>query len=244
MKKSILTLLFLAVFGNSFAHYIWLETNPTGKLNNEHEIKIRFGEFSEGKLEKVTSNAFNNVKNFTLWLVDPSGHKTLLPTTPSTNYYTASFIPKLQGTYTIALDNKQIKVFDFTKYDYTTFKPQYHAKARVVVGNSIKKLKNTNPEGIEIIDVTPKHHPTTNELTLKVLYKNKALKNSDITLFSGGKWSVKEKTNAKGLVTFKLPKKTTYTVEATYEEKAPGVYNNENYKLIWHCASYFVYNKK
>ncbi|MDX8552444.1 DUF4198 domain-containing protein [Tenacibaculum sp. 1B UA] len=242
MKKSILTLLFLAVFSNSFAHYIWIETSSTGKLNNEHKIKIRFGEFSESVIEKVGGENYNNVKDFTIWLIAPDGTKTTLQTIAKDDYYSTSFLPKQKGTYTISLDNKNIKVFDYTKYDYTTFKPQYHAKARVVVGTSITELKSTNPEGIEIIDITPKQHTNADEIILKVLYKGTALKKGEITLFTQGKWSVKEKTNEKGLVTFKLPKKTTYTVEATHEEKTPGTYNNVNYNIIWHCATYCIKN--
>lgn len=242
MKKSILTILFLAVISNSFAHYIWIETNPSGKINNEHEIKIRFGEFSEGVIEKVSGENFNNVKEFTIWLIAPDGSKTSLQAIAKNDYYSTSFIPQQKGTYTIALDNKNIKVFDYTKYDYTTFKPEYHAKARVVVEGSISELKSTNPEGIEIIDVTPKSHQNTQEVTLKVLYKNTALKNGEITLFTAEKWSLKEKTNDQGLVTFKLPKKTIYTVEVTHEEKVPGTYKEVDYKLIWHCATYFINN--
>ncbi|RLK02971.1 DUF4198 domain-containing protein [Tenacibaculum discolor] len=243
MKKSILTLLFLAVISNSFAHYIWIETNPSGRVNNKHEVKIRFGEFSEGVIEKVDGEHFSNVKDFTVWLIAPDGSKTSLQTIAKNDYYSTSFIPKQKGTYTIALDNKKIKVFDYTKYDYTTFKPEYHAKARIVVGNSISELKPTNPKGIEIIDVTPKLHNRSDKITLKVLYKNLTLKNGEITLFSGDKWSLKGKTNEKGLVTFKLPKKTTYTVEATHEEKTPGTFKGDDYKIIWHCATYFINNK-
>ncbi|MEE4001208.1 DUF4198 domain-containing protein [Tenacibaculum sp. FZY0031] len=243
MKKSILTILFLTVISNSFAHYLWIETNPTGKLNNEHEIKIRFGEFSEGVIEKVGEDNYNNVKDFTIWLIAPDGSKTSLQTIAKNDYYSTSFVPQQKGTYTIAVDNKKIKVFDYTKYDYTIFKPEYHAKARVVVGNSISKLKSTNPKGIEIIDITPKHHKNTDEITLKVLYKNSALKYGEVTLFAEGKWFVKEKTDEKGLVTFKLPKKTMYTVETTYEEKTPGTFKGDDYKIIWHCATYFINNQ-
>ncbi len=240
MKKHLITLVLLLAVNNIFAHYIWIETSASGTLNTEHAIKIRFGEFSEGVFEKVDDEHFKNVSNFKVWLIDPQGNKTFLQVSPKTDYYAASFIPKINGTYTIALDNKNIKVFDFTKYDYTTFKPQYHAKSRVVVGDNINDLKETNSESIEIIDITTVKYAVSKNVQLQVLYKGKPLEKSEVTLFVADGWSQKITTDVNGIFSFKLPWKTTYTVEATHEEKVPGVYQGINYNILWHCATYGI----
>lgn len=240
MKKVVLTLLFLFAISPIFAHYIWLETAPTGKINKEHFVKVYFGEYTHGKLEKVNDEAFKNVKEFTLWLVSPNGKKQNLTVVPHENYYEASFVPTKNGTYTIALDNKNMKVLDFTKYDYTIFKPQYHAKTKVIVGNSIANLKETNTNSIEIIDVSKTPFSKNSEVTLQVFYKGKPLAKNEVSIFIQDLWSKKLTTNKKGEVTFKLPFKTTYTVETTFEEKTPGKFKGKDYELIWHCATYCV----
>ena len=67
MKKSIITLLFLFfIASQSFAHYLWIETNATGKIGQTQEIKIFYGEYTYGVIEKVNGEAFPKVKDFTL----------------------------------------------------------------------------------------------------------------------------------------------------------------------------------
>lgn len=144
MRKIIVTLLLIFSATQMFAHYIWLETAHKGKLNQPQTIKVRFGEFTHGVFEKVNGEAFQNAKEFTLWLVQPDGTKKELKVIPKEDYYLATFTPKENGVYTLALDNKNMEVLDYTKYDYTIFKPQYHAKAKVLVGNAITNLKERN----------------------------------------------------------------------------------------------------
>lgn len=240
MKKSLITLLLLLLVTPMFAHYMWLETSPTGTLNNAHTVKVYFGEYTYGVIEKVDSLAFQNVKDFNLWLVSPSGKKQKLDTTAKTEYYEAVFTPIENGTYTIALDNKNMEVMDYTQYDYTIFKPQYHAKTKVVIGEKINNLNETNSDSIEIVDVSKTPFTKNSEVTLKVLYKGKPLADNEVSIFVSDLWSKKLTTNTDGLVTFKLPWPTTYTIETTFEEKTPGNFKGKEYKLIWHCATYCI----
>lgn len=240
MKKLILTTLLFFAISPIFAHYIWIETTPTGELNSKHTVKVYFGEYTYGVLEKTDGDAFKNVKDFNLWLVLPNGTKEKLNVIAKSNYYQASFIPKQKGTYTIALDNKNMEVLDFTKYNYTVFKPQYHAKAKVVVGEVINNLKETNANSIEIIDKSKTPFAQNSEVILKILYKNSPLKDNEVNIFIKDLWSKKLKTNKNGEVIFKLPFKTTYTIETTFEEKTPGKFKGKEYKLIWHCATYCI----
>lgn len=242
MKKHILTAILFFTINQIFAHYIWIETNAIGTINSTHNLKIRFGEFSDGVFEKVNSENFKSVADFKMWLIDPAGKKTLLQVNAKNDYYAASFTPKTNGTYTLVLDNKNMKVLDFTKYDYTTFKPQYHAKARVVIGFNSKNTTKTNPDSIEIIDLTSKNYKVNKEVILLVQYKQKPLIKSEVKLFIADNWTKTLTTDKEGKVSFKLPWKTTYTIETTYEEKTPGTYQGRDYKLVWHCATYCIKN--
>ncbi len=240
MKKSILTILLLFVFTPIFAHYIWIETTPIGTLNNEHSIKIRFGEYTHGVIEKVNGKSFSSVKDFSVWVIAPNGTKTALQVTPQLNYYKAVFTPTEKGTYTIALDNKKMNVLDFTKYNYTIFKPQYHAKAKVIVGDVVANQKETNSDSIEIVDISKTPFTQNSKVILKVLYKGKPLAKNEVSIFVQDGWTKKATTNKNGEITFKLPFKTTYTLETTFEEKTPGKFKGKDYKLIWHCATYCI----
>jgi hypothetical protein len=42
------------------------------------------------------------------------------------------------------------------------------------------------------------------------------------------------------MITFSLPFKTRYVIEATHEDKKPGTYDNVAYQFTWHCAVYTI----
>src|SRR5690606_6295159 len=115
MKKTITLALFLLAANSLFAHYLWIETNPKGELNREQEIRVYYGEYTYGVTEKVNGEAFPKVKDCTLWVIDPSGHKMELQTEASELYYIAKFTPSANGTYTVLLNNDKINVIDYTK---------------------------------------------------------------------------------------------------------------------------------
>ncbi|WP_233899942.1 DUF4198 domain-containing protein [Tenacibaculum piscium] len=240
MKNSIVTLIFLFSFSSVFAHYVWIETAQKGVLNEEHSIKIRFGEYTQGLVEKTNSTAFKNLKDFTLWVITPQGTKEVLDTFIKDDYYLAKYTPTQNGTYTIAFDTKEIKVLDYTMYDYTIFKPQYHAKSKFYVGDKLSVIKKTNTESIEIIDQTTTPFSLNSKVELKVLYKGKPLINNEISLFMKDSWLKKLKTDKFGIVSFNLPFQTKYTLETTFEEKVAGIFKGKEYQLIWHCATYCI----
>lgn len=237
MKKIILILTFVLIATTqSFAHYLWIETNPTGVLNQEQEVRVYFGEYTYGLTEKINGEAYSKVKFFTLWVVDEKGNKTELVVVATEDYYLAKFTPITNGTYTILLNNNNIDVIDYTKYDFGIFKTHYHSVTKIQVG---KKLQNTiasNKNGITIKNVSTDNK----EVKLQVLFKNKALAKNEVKVFVADQWSKTLETDENGFVSFKLPWNTKYIVETTLKEEVPGIYKNEKYEFIWHCVTYSI----
>lgn len=122
MKKSLLLLVLFFVSANSFAHFMWVETSPIGKINKKQEVKVFFGEYTYVLQEKVAEEAFGKMKKFEVWVINPSGEKTKLQMTPGELSYNGSFEPKANGTYTVVLNNNNIDVIDYTQYDFGIFK--------------------------------------------------------------------------------------------------------------------------
>ena len=237
MKKSIITI-FLLVFAvaQSYAHYLWIETNPSGKIDQEQEVKVFYGEYTYGVIEKVNGEAFPKVKDFTLWIVDANGVKKQLKVTAKKNHYLARFTPKNNGTYTVVLDNNKIDVIDYTQYDFGIFKTHYNSSAKIQVGEKISETIANNKNGITIKDISK----TVDEIKLQVLYKGKALKENEVKIYVADLWSKTLYTDKDGFISFKLPWKSKYILETTFNEKVPGKFRGKEYQFIWHCATYCI----
>ncbi|WP_308990870.1 DUF4198 domain-containing protein [Mariniflexile litorale] len=237
MKKTILTIaLIIFTTTQSFAHYLWIETDPNGQIGTEQNIKVFFGEYTYGVIEKVEGEAFPNVKDFTLWVVDEKGNKVKLETTAFEDHYLAKFTPSANGTYTVVLNNDHIDVIDYTKYDFGIFKTHYHSVTKIQVGNAINKTIALNEKGITVKDIST----NKDEIKLQVLFKNKPLAKNELKVFVADLWSKTLETDDNGIVSFKLPWKTKYIVETTFSEKVPGVYKGDKYEFIWHCVTYSI----
>lgn len=238
MKKWLLLLAILLTSVNAFAHFMWVETNPMGKLNKKQEVKVFFGEYTYGLQEKVAGEEFTKMKNFEVWAVAPNGEKTLLTLQPGATFYSGYFTPTVNGTYTIALNNNKIDVVDFTKYDFGIFKTHYHSTAKVQVGGTVTATAAVNPDGLSVVDASAKAATQKGETVLTILYKGQPIKDTEVTIFVADQWSKKLHTDTKGNLKFTLPWDTKYVVEVTKKEEVPGKYNGKDYQFIYHCATY------
>jgi uncharacterized GH25 family protein len=236
--KNIFLPVLLFFFGmiSANAHYLWLETNGFGKSGQEHEVRVHYGEYTYGVIEKVDGEAFPAVAKFTLWVIAPDGTKTELKTTAKEDHYLARFTPSQNGVYTIALNNNDIDVIDYTQYDFGIFKTHYHSTAKIQVGDMDADTQAINPEGIVVKQLA--HN--SDEIKLQVLYKGKPLAKNELQVYVADLWSKTLHTNDNGEVSFALPWKTKYIVETTIKEEVPGTYNGEAYEFIWHCATYCI----
>tara|TARA_R110000765_G_scaffold67270_1_gene130028 strand:- start:2228 stop:2947 length:720 start_codon:yes stop_codon:yes gene_type:complete len=237
MKKIIITIsLLLFTISPMFAHYLWLETDRTGSLQKEQEVRVYFGEYTHGVIEKVKGDNFPSVAKFNLWLIHPDGSKKVLKTTAKEDYYVAYFIPKANGTYTVALNNDNIEVLDYTEWDFGIFKTHYQSTAKVQVGNIIADTKTLNTDGIVIKELKS----TNGEIKLQVLFKGKPLTKNEFQIYVSDLWSKTLETDDNGEVSFQLPWNSKYTMETVYEERVPGSYNGKDYEFVWHCATYCI----
>ncbi|MBU2996465.1 DUF4198 domain-containing protein [Cellulophaga baltica] len=237
MKKIILTFaLLLFVSAQSFAHYLWIETSPEGEKNKEQEVRVYFGEYTYGVIEKVNGEAFPSVKDFTLWLVDANGNKSEITVKSTEDYYVGAFTPKSNGIYTVVLDNDKIDVIDYTAYDFGIFKTHYNSIAKVKVGSKTGETAVANDSGITVKDVSENNE----EVKLQVLFKNKPLPKNEFKVYVSDLWTKTLETDENGYVSFKKPWDTKYIIETTFEERTPGSYKGEAYEFIWHCATYCI----
>lgn len=237
MKKIVATLVLLLLTATpTFAHYIWLETNRTGNLNEQQEVRVYYGEYTYGVIEQVKGENFPAVSKFKLWVFQPDGTKIALNTDAKENHYVGYFTPRVAGTYTVSLNNTEIDVLDYTQWDFGIFKPQYHSTARVQVGKTTSDTVDSNEKGIVITELTSEN----DLIVLQVLYQGVPLAKNELKIYVADLWVKTLETDEKGTVRFSLPWNTKYTMETTFEERVPGRYNGKDYEFIWHCATYCI----
>ncbi|UII26943.1 DUF4198 domain-containing protein [Fulvivirga maritima] len=241
MKAHKLILLLLLITSQSAcAHYLWVETNETGIKGQKQEVKVHFGEYTYGLIEDPNGENFAGVKNFELWVVAPSGKKQAIKTSAKEDAFIGSFTPDENGVYTVVLNNKEIDVIDYTKYDFGIFRTHYHSTAKVIVGGEVKSSASTNDTGLAIVNLSTEKAKENAEVSLQVLYKGEPLNKQEVDIYIADLWSKKLTTNEEGIVTFKLPWATKYTVETTKKEETPGTYKGKDFEFIWHCATYCI----
>lgn len=236
MKTLLILLVTFFTTLSASAHYLWIETESRGVAGREQQIRVHYGEYTYGVVEEVAGEGFPLVANFQLWVLAPDGRKTVLETVAAKDHYAALFTPTLPGTYTIAVNNNEIEVLDYTQYDFGIFKTHYHATASVQVGSETNPAPAANPEGLAVTKIP---HDGT-DIRLRVLYKGEPLPNNEVTVYVADLWSKTLETDAEGTISFGLPWKTRYIVEATLKEEVPGSYQGKEYQFIWHCATFCI----
>lgn len=87
------------------ADSLWIETNLKGVFGKAQTIKVLFGFTISDKLQRVDGK-FKEVKDFTCWVVSPSGKLHYLKMVPIITAYQCEFTPEKKGVYTILLENK------------------------------------------------------------------------------------------------------------------------------------------
>ncbi len=239
MKRLFALLIFvILVSTQSFAHFIWVETDQQGELNKEQEIKIFFGEFSYGKYEKAEGRSFSRIKDFELYIMNPKGEKIDLNAKPNGDHYLAKFTPNSEGTFTVVLNHDKIPVYDLSKYGHGVFKANYHATSKIQVGKKIEETFARNPESITIKNLSD----TKDTYKLQVWYKGEVLKNSKVHILAPDNWSKTLKTDENGMISFTLPWKSTFVIEAVFKQEDKGVYMNAEYDYIFNCCTLSIQN--
>ena len=230
MKKhtAFAILLLLTNIHQLFAHALWIETEETNKKNTSQEIKVFYGEYNNGIIEK-TADWYSDVNELELWLTTPQGKKSLVPYETKENHLFAQFIPKDDGEYILSVSHRAKDLGG----DYIY---QFNTTAKILVGKS-----TTNPA------ISNDVYVTINNKNLKkvgdvikgtVFIKGKtAPKETTVEVVSPQGWSKEFKTNESGEFEFPSIGKGIYFLEASITEDASGEHHGKKYNHIWRCGT-------
>ena len=228
-----LAALFLSI--NVSAHFVWIETAEAGEIGESQEIKIFWGEYDDGK-EAADGKSFTKIKDFELYVIQPNGKKTVLTAKPNGDHFLSTYTPDKNGTFTIILNHNKIPVYDLSKYGHGIFKANYHATAKIQVGDKTGETVVENPNSISVQNLSE----SSDVLKIQAMYRGEPMAKTEIVVMVAGGWTKKLKTDENGYAIVKLPYQTTYVMEVTYKEEVAGSFEGVDYNYIWHCCSLSV----
>lgn len=211
------------------ADSLWIETDATGNIGKQQVIKVIFGSYNQYRLQKVTGE-FQEVKDFTCWVVSPSGKNIPLRFTAGDTSYNAVFTPEENGTYVVLLENKQRKVEDWSKSSTKIgiTKQHYYARTSFSVGNS-----NVIPVVLTDLTLVKCAEPQNGgAVTVQVLLHGKPV--ADAVLFMRHPEMEEQKlvTDKDGKVSFTAPRHGRYFALVTLKFESPGTYKGVHYDVF------------
>ncbi len=230
MKKLFFSALLSCVMYTAFGHALWMETAINGKKGQAQEVKIFLGEYADNERDSI-QHWFSNMRDFKLYLIDPSGQKQLLSCTPAGNHFSATFTPKSDGVYTLYIDHIVQEVYSGSKIHYYA-----QGIVRVNDNKSTGNLKQ-NTFIVQTSNSAIGKKNTAEQVTL--LHQSKStLPNAELTVQSPEGWTKKMKA-AKGEAFAYTPAWSgRYLLEGTFIEDEKGDHEGKPYERVWHCVTY------
>jgi uncharacterized GH25 family protein len=231
MKR--ITLLFLSavlIVLQSKADSLWIEADATGQIGKSQLIKVIFGSYSQYRLQKVEGE-FQEVKDFTCWILSPTGKHISLQFTPKDTSYEASFTPEEKGVYVVLVENKQRKVEDWSKSSTRIgiTKQHYYGRTTIRVGNET----TITPEALTDLTIlkAPESQPGP-DVVLQVLLHGKPVPNATLFMRHPEMPEQKLTTDQEGKVSFHAPRPGRYFSLVTLKFETPGTYKGVHYDVF------------
>lgn len=194
-------------FSSAWAHALWIDTAPIGKSGTAHDVRIYYGEPSEGVLENVT-DWWSDVGSFVLTIHFPDGSKKELAVTPKSDHYTATFTPEGNGIYALTITKPVAETFDGHKY-------QFNGAAFVHVGAT----PAGNADGLGDFRLLARSLGTEavgKAISVDAHLEGQPLADLEVTVFSPNGWQKTFRTDDKGAISFVPDRPGHYLVEALY----------------------------
>lgn len=214
----------------SLAHALWIETKATGKVGQQHEVKVFYGEYVANERDSV-SKWYSDVKEFSLWLTVPGKEKVKLDTKAGVNYYSATFNPNAEGIYFITVVHEAKELGGETKYEFSSL-------ATVAVGKNSSINANPIQNSLYAYAANAQIYKLNNPVKITAVLSGKVLANKAVSVFSPSGWSRAFTTNSNGEFEFNPIWDGRYVIEVSNYEKVDGEHYGKSYNAAWQGSTY------
>jgi hypothetical protein len=228
-KLSMLVVLLGCFFSETFAHALWIETASTGKKGTAQEVRIFFGEFSDGHAAATpTAKWFSDTRSFSLILTTPDGQEIKLTPTQQPQYFSATFTPDKDGVYSVRLHHVVKDVYHGNRLDY-------NSSALVHVGTTTASLSPFSNIGVSADGKGgfKKDQP----VSITAFLDGKPAARAEVEVVAPNGWSKKVFTDSTGTANFKPLWPGKYNLEFTKSDKKAGQHEGKPYETEWRGAN-------
>lgn len=215
----------------SKADSLWIEADATGQVGKPQTIKVIFGSYSLYRLQKVSTDDFQQVRDFTCWAISPAGKSVPLEFVAKDMAYEARFTPAEKGIYVFLLECKQRRVEDWSNSTSKigVAKQHYYGRTTVQVSGSDTVAQSA------LSDLSIVKDPETQsgaQVVLQVLLHGKPVPNATLFMRHPEMKEQKLVTDTAGRVTFHAPKAGRYFALVTLKFETPGTYRGVHYDVF------------
>lgn len=214
------------------ADSLWIEADAKGQVGKPQTVKVIFGSYNQYRLQKVTTDDFQQIKDFTCWAISPSGKHVNLMFRPKVTAYEAVFTPDEDGTYVLLVENKLRRVEDWSNSSTKigVAKQHYYGRTTVTVGSGQKNVSANALTDLTLVKMPCSAQDTT--VSIQVLLHGKPVPNATLFMRHPEMPEQKLTTAQDGKVSFTAPKPGRYFALVTLKFDSPGTYRGVHYDVF------------
>lgn len=189
------------------AHALWIDTAPTGKPGEAHQVRIYYGEPAEGLLEDV-ADWWSDVGSFVLTLHLPDGSSRELAVTAKADHYVSTFTPGGNGVHRLSITKPVAETFDGHKY-------QFNGTAFVHVGKETSQTVALSSD-FRLLARSSGSTAIGKAISVDVRLDGEPLTDAEVIVFSPNGWQKTFRTDDKGSISFVPDRPGHYLAEALH----------------------------
>lgn len=206
----------------ALAHYLWIEQDAKGNA------RLYFGEFenalnekSPGRLDEIRAPLSFKQRHGGL------GASSSAATAPLASARTADgfmLAGRADAKHSLIATDASMAVKDWRASGVGIVKPVFYARYAASAAAFPAQMA---------LDVTP----DGSDGRFKVTLNGKPLAKSKVEIYAPNGWARDARTDDAGVVTFAMPWRGQYVLEATHKEETPGEYEGAKYEALRHRAT-------
>ncbi|MBX3255831.1 MAG: hypothetical protein KF862_16980 [Chitinophagaceae bacterium] len=222
----ILVCMMAMVTSSVSAHAIWVESSPLGAKGKQQIVRVYYGEYEHGVIEKTTG-WYSDLNQLELYVLQPDQSRTKLSLTNKGEYLEASFTPATEGTYTIYTSHVAKDLWEEKRF-------QFSSSVVVQVG---KDQSPSESIAAYCLSASARQYTRGNKVTVTLTKKGSSLADKEVTIMAPQGWVKKIKTDAQGNVSFDAGYTGIYVIEFGENLEESGDWGGKPFKDTWQTVT-------